>query len=209
MNAQQTQQQAQAALPETLAKAHPELLARAYQIKTAIEDNFPGFTLLIYCGWRSFEQQARLWRSTRKTRDIKDRIKRLRNKGYTESARILEEVGPIPGELGRHVTWAVPGNSWHGYGCAVDAAVLFEGKIDWKMTYMDAWRAYGQGCRNLGLNWAGDWDNDRREYVHCQLPVVSEGGNKNDSPFRALGSPQDVNGEMRLHSQERRIITLH
>lgn len=135
-----------------------------------------GFDLLIYCTLRSLQEQAKLYRQSRPWSEIKIKIDKFRNRGYSYLAQILEEVGPCSGP---HVTNAGPGESWHNYSEAWDAVPLVNGKCVWK--YQDAkeyWDAYGEAVRQVGMFWAGDWTTFK-EYPHAQL---RQGGN----PLKSL-----------------------
>jgi peptidoglycan L-alanyl-D-glutamate endopeptidase CwlK len=159
----------------------PELREKAAIIQQACKEA-ANFDLLIYCTFRSLEEQARLWRQSRSRQEINQKQDSLANLGFTFLAGILEEVGP---QYGDHVTNAAPGESWHNYGEAFDACPVLNGKLAWN--YLKAkpyWDAYGEAVKQAGLYWAGYWANFR-EYPHAQL---RSGGN----PLKLL-KPQEVN----------------
>ena len=138
------------------------------------------FDLLIYCTLRTLEEQAKLFRQSRSWEEIKKKILDFKSRGFTYLADILENAGP---SYGPHVTNAAPGESWHNYGEAWDAVPLVNGKPVWN--YFNArshWDAYGECVRQVGMNWAGDWQTFR-EYPHAQM---RPGGN----PLRQLNADQ-------------------
>ena len=79
---------------------------------------------------------------------------RLRDSGYL--ADILIGVGPQYGQLGKHVTWSAPGESWHQYGRAFDAVPMRDGKCLWDEGYAE-WDIYGDIVKTVGLYWSGTW----------------------------------------------------
>jgi peptidoglycan L-alanyl-D-glutamate endopeptidase CwlK len=68
-------------------------------------------TVLIYCTVRTAEEQAKLWRQSRSTVQIKEKIQKFKDRQLGFLADILEGVGP---QYGRHVTNACCGESYHG-----------------------------------------------------------------------------------------------
>ncbi|GAA0347096.1 hypothetical protein GCM10009092_09400 [Bowmanella denitrificans] len=143
----------------------PEVKVKAQQVIQFCRD-VGGFDLLIYCTLRPLQEQARLYRQSRARAEIEDKQNKFRQRGFGFLADIIHQVGPC---YGRHVTNAAPGESWHNYGEAWDAVPLLGGKPEW--SYVDAkehWDIYGQGVREVGMHWAGDWQSFR-EFPHAQL----------------------------------------
>lgn len=131
-----------------------------------------GYPVLIYCTKRDLQEQAILFRSSDPTGDeVKEKIEDLRNRGFGFLADIIKEVGPQPYHGWK--TDAAPGESFHGYLEAFDAAPIIGGKIPWQ--YEDnpkAWDIYGEAVKAAGLTWGGDWK--RKDLPHAQL---RSGGN--------------------------------
>jgi peptidoglycan L-alanyl-D-glutamate endopeptidase CwlK len=130
-----------------------------------------GLDLLIYCTLRSAEEQAKLYRQSRPTRDIRDVAERLRTQfERPHLGELLLSVGP---QYGPHVTNAAPGMSVHQYGLAIDAVPMRGGKPVWGTkdeNDMALWQQYGAiAADELGLEWAGRW-NHFREFPHVQDP---------------------------------------
>lgn len=141
-----------------------------------------GWPLLIYCGGRTAREQAILYRRSRTMAEIERKADQLRGKGYSALAELLLNVGPQQGTLGKHVTHAGPGESWHQYGEAIDAVPMLHGKPQWDAD-CEGWEVYGDACDRFHLSWAGYWTSFK-EYPHAQ---VRPGGN----PLNIL-SPDEV-----------------
>ena len=90
-----------------------------------------GVDLLVYCTLRTLQEQAILFRKTRTRWAIEQKMMKLQERGFPFLAEVLEGVGPQDGPLGRHVTNAGPGESWHNYARAFDAVPLVDGKAGW------------------------------------------------------------------------------
>lgn len=157
----------------------PEVAEKARVVQKACREA-ADFELLIYCTFRSLEEQARLFRQSRSRKEIDARIAKLQNLGLGFLGEIIESVGPC---YGRHVTNAAPGESWHNYKQAWDAVPLINGKPAWN--YLEAknyWNAYGEAVRQVDMYWAGDWTSFR-EYPHAQS---KPGGN----PLRTVNAEE-------------------
>ena len=126
-----------------------------------------GVNLLIYCTLRSLEEQAKLYRQSRMTSEIITKIRILESKGFDFLAKVLKDVGSIPGKVGAHVTYVVPGESWHNLGMAFDAVPLQNGNPRWD-TGFPGWKVYGECATAAGLMWGGSWTSFK-DYPHCQL----------------------------------------
>jgi len=127
--------------------------------------------LLIYCTYRTVEEQARLYRNGRSLPAIRKKAMELeRTYGRKDLAEILMDVGPQYGD--RIVTWAGPGQSMHNYRLAFDAVPIVDGKLQWAIDATE-WRVYGRACKEVGLEWAGTWVLNKREFPHAQDVGVS------------------------------------
>lgn len=152
-----------------------------------------GVDLLVYCTYRSPEEQARLYRKTRTFMEIEFKAQKFSERGFSFLADILMGVGPQRGILGRHVTFAGPGESWHQYRLAFDAAPIIDGKFLWNAYIEDAkrvmenlrpeWSKYGKAAKKYKFYWAGYWTNFQ-EFPHCQAMVGS-------NPLKIL-SPETI-----------------
>lgn len=130
------------------------------------------FEILIYCTYRSFGEQARLYRRGRTLKQIQNKADELEEKWQRpDLAEILMNVGP---QYGRVVTYAGPGQSLHNYGYAFDAVPMLNGKPVWgKKNVIDRelWHQYGKLGVSCGLEWAGNWKNFK-EFPHMQEPNI-------------------------------------
>lgn len=129
-----------------------------------------GLELLVYCTYRSAEEQARLYRQSRTLRKITGMADHLRyDYGRADLAQILMDVGP---QYGAHVTNAAPGMSIHQYGMAIDSVPMRGGKPVWGAeddNDLALWREYGDLASACGLEWAGNWVSFT-EFPHVQDP---------------------------------------
>ena len=133
----------------------------------------PFFTL------RTPEEQARLWRQSRSTQEVKDAIASLDRDGAPYLAKVLRDVGP---HYGQPVTNALPGNSWHQWGKACDCYWLVEtGKAEWssakKITLPDGtkgngYRIYADLAKAQRLTAGGFWTSPK-DWPHVQQHAES------------------------------------
>jgi len=123
--------------------------------------------VLCYCTIRTPEEQAILFRKSRTRKEIKQRIQSMTDKGFPFFAETLSKVGPQSGVLGKHLTNAAPGESWHQYGLACDCVPVVAGKALWNDDAIE-WTIYGGAAEYTDLTWAGNWSLKSREYPHIQ-----------------------------------------
>ena len=129
-----------------------------------------GVTMKAYSMVRSPWEQARLYRKSRSSITINAKLDFLRKNGGFFLADCLEEVGPQRGQLGRHVTWALPGFSWHNWGEAADSFWQVDGRASWSMSQtidtvngpQNGYRLYAEiaeamGLFSGGIKWGNDW----------------------------------------------------
>lgn len=149
---------------------HPEF---AHQVETLVDRAAEaGLDLLVYCTYRSPEEQAKLYRQSRPTHHIREMANRLETMfARPDLAKILRDVGP---QHGPHVTNAAPGMSIHQYRAAIDAVPMRGGKPVWgtdDKNDLALWQQYGAIATELGFEWAGHWEHFR-EFPHVQAPNV-------------------------------------
>lgn len=120
-------------------------------------------------GLRDPLKQARYWRQSRTTEEIRTKILQLRNKDSNFLADCLESVGP---QYGDHVTDAIPGLSWHQWGEAIDCYWVVNGRASWDLNLvingLNGYMVYADEARNLGLN-AGYFWRRFKDAPHIQL----------------------------------------
>lgn len=131
--------------------------------------------------------QARIWRSTRSTHEVTRAAERLKVNRAPYLAEVLYSVGPqfSPPSTGRHLTYALPGLSWHQWGEALDCFWLLNNQAEWSAKkvvdvgdgqsingyFLYADEAVQAGLLSAGVSWGWDWP-------HVQL--------------RSFSSPRDV-----------------
>ena len=107
--------------------------------------------------------QCKLWRQSRSTSEIKQACVILKQEGAEYLSELLESVGP---QHGRWATSALPGQSWHQWGEAIDCFVVNGyGKAVWSSRH-EGYKCYGETAKELGLNAGYFWQ--RQDAVHLQ-----------------------------------------
>lgn len=140
-----------------------------FEAKATIEFGQP-VKWLTTSTYRSPETQARLYRQSRTTHEIKQKMQSLERRGFPELAAIIRAVGPQSGRIGAHVTWVGPGQSWHQYGLAADGVPQYDvdhdGDLDlqWDADHR-IWRFYGDIVEGKGLVWGGSWRNPDKPHI--------------------------------------------
>ena len=110
---------------------------------------------------------------TRGRAEIGRKLQTLYDAGALYIANVIEAVGmqfPGPGITG-HVTNAVPGESWHNWGEAMDVYVKEDGNVIWDGGH-EGYAIYGTCAEELGLTWGGMW-NVPNDPGHIQAPPMS------------------------------------
>jgi len=112
---------------------------------------------------RDVWQQAKFWRQSRPIEEIQKAADKLHREGAPFLAAALIDVGP---QNGRWATNALPGQSWHQWGLAVDCfAVGDNGKAIWRASF-DSYEFYANRAKAIGLTPGYFWR--RRDAVHVQ-----------------------------------------
>ena len=127
-----------------------------------------GVEILIYCTLRTLQEQAILYRSSRKSGTIvQAKIQKLKDRDLGFLAEIIEKVGAQA--YNGWKTNAAPGESYHAYKEAFDAVPLLGGKAIWDYNrYPEGWAIYGEAVRAAGMCWGGDWLR-HTDFPHAQL----------------------------------------
>lgn len=121
-----------------------------------------GFDLIPFFGLRSIQAQAKFWRQSRTGYQVREAILLLQRKGAPYLAEVLQGVGP---QHGRWVTNALPSQSWHNHGLAIDCFVMEDGKAIWDAGH-PGYECYAEQAKNLGLTAGYYWSN--KDAVHVQ-----------------------------------------
>jgi len=138
---------------------------------------------------RTAFDQARLWRQSRASEEIAQKIADFKSHSATFLAFCLESVGPQHGDP---VTNAPPGLSWHQWGEALDCFWVVDGKAEWstlkKVNGLNGYHVYADAAETLGLTAGGHWTGFK-DWPHVQLRKAS-------SPAKVL-SLQQIDMAMR------------
>lgn len=122
----------------------PPVKSRAIAFLKACDD--AGLDIMIYCTYRSPEEQNEL---------------------YAQGRTVKSNIGVSPlRPMGAIVTNAKGGQSWHNYRAAFDFVPLVNGKPAWSDGQLYA--KAGEIAESCGLEWAGRWQGKLRETAHCQ-----------------------------------------
>jgi len=112
---------------------------------------------------RTPAEQSKLWRQSRTTEEIRRVADRLVHEGADGMARILLLVGP---QSGRWATNALPGQSWHQWGEAIDCMVISEfGRAVWSSGH-PGYQVYAEEAKKQALVAGFFWK--KRDAVHVQ-----------------------------------------
>lgn len=127
----------------------PDVADRWRQVEKLMWENH-NYKIRITEGYRSFESQLAVWKQGRKK---------------TASGWVVVDPKKI-------VTHAMPGESFHQYGLAIDSC--FEGGDPYldrlpKNDCTFLWNEYGRFCKSVGLEWGGDWKGSANDRPHCQM----------------------------------------
>lgn len=131
---------------------------------------------------RTPQEQAKLWRQSRSSEEIAEKIKELESYGAPFLADCIKQAGP---QNGPQVTKVGPGYSWHQWGEAVDCVWIKLGKAEWND--LDGYKKYASIARNNGLTAGAFWISFK-DYPHIQF---------RKDEIRQLFSPSQIDREMR------------
>src|SRR5258707_1340603 len=125
-----------------LAQLDPDFAAVVRQVLAATEAK--GITMRPNSAARSPWEQAKLWRQSRSTEQIRAAGQQMKDEGAPWLADVLAAVGPQHGD---HVTNALPGKSAHQYRLAVDCFWLRNGEAEWQD--MTGYRIYATQAQSF------------------------------------------------------------
>lgn len=75
-------------------------------------------------------------------------------------------------DMKKVVSYALPGDSFHNYGLALDIAFMGRDPYLEKMKPQDfklAWEEYGRMATGKGLEWGGSWPGKKKDRPHIQM----------------------------------------
>ena len=152
----------------------PEFKPKIEELLNLCEQS--GYTMRQFFTLRTPFEQGILWRQSRSSEEVRQKISELRNSGADFLAHCIDSVGP---QNGRHVTNAIPGFSWHQWGEAVDCFWLLDGNAEWstrkKVNGMNGYVNYADKARALGLSAGGFWTSFK-DWPHVQMREASNPG---------------------------------
>ena len=164
----------------------PEFKSKVEELLNICDQS--GYTMRQFFTLRTPFEQGILWRQSRSTQEVQQKIAELKDNGADFLAHCIDSVGP---QNGRHVTNAIPGFSWHQWGEAVDCFWLFDGKAEWstrkKFNRINGYVNYAEKAKSLGLTAGGFWSSFK-DWPHVQM-------RKKSNPRRVV-SLQEINQEM-------------
>ena len=147
-----------------------------------------GYTMRQFFTLRTPFEQGILWRQSRSSQEVQQKILELQDSGADFLAHCIDSVGP---QNGRHVTNAIPGLSWHQWGEAVDCFWLLDGNAEWstrkKVDGANGYVNYAEKARSLGLTAGGFWSSFI-DWPHVQM-------RKESNPSRVY-SLHEINQQM-------------
>lgn len=121
-----------------------------------------GFQLRPFFTLRHPREQARLWRQSRTIQEIHTAAAMLSREGAEWLRELLLGVGP---QSGKWATNALPGQSWHQWGEAVDCYVLEHGRAVWRRSH-PGYERYAILAKERGLTAGFFWRS--QDAVHIQ-----------------------------------------
>jgi peptidoglycan LD-endopeptidase CwlK len=128
-----------------------------------------GIEMELFSTLRDPFEQARLWRQSRTTEEVKRKIAEFRNDDARFLAFCLDSVGK---QFGRRITDAPPGLSWHQWGESIDCFWVVDGKAEWSTTKLihglNGYQVYTEEAQNLFLTPGGLFKN-LKDFSHMQL----------------------------------------
>lgn len=125
-----------------------------------------------YFGLRTPAEQAKLWRQSRTTADVKEAIAKLKAEKAPYLASVLEKGAPANGPW---ATNALPGQSWHQFGEGVDCYWEVNGSPVWSASQIihgyptNGYAHYSNFCQSFGLTSLASIG----DYGHLQLRAGS------------------------------------
>lgn len=122
-----------------------------------------GIKVVPYYGFRTLEEQAKLWRQSRKSSEINTELMKLSSTGAYYLCKVLQSVGPCSGP---HATNAILGHSWHNWGEAADFYWEVDGQPNWNDG--EGYEVLAEEAMNLGLT-AGRNFKSFKDPGHVQL----------------------------------------
>ncbi len=153
-------------MSQDLSDLKPDFLAKVNTALAALANE--GLVFRPYFTLRDPVTQARLWRQSRSREVVEQQINELRNAGCDFMVACLEKAGP---SVGPWATNALPGQSWHQYGEAVDCYLVdAKGHPTWESP---KYARFGHVGDANGMWWGGHFgDDDHWQNRRIEPPAV-------------------------------------
>lgn len=125
-------------------------------------------------GWRSARQA--MWDTHEVQIKVIDGLRTFGDQRADYSkGRLKDKNGTwIICDASKVVTHALPGQSFHNYGLAIDSGFMgsdpYLEHIDQKDS-VNLWNEYGRICKLSDLEWGGDWLGNKVDRPHCQISM--------------------------------------
>lgn len=160
-------------MTDKLAGLQPEFLAKVNQLLANCKSKH-NLTMVPIQGLRTIQEQAKRWRQGRSSDMVAAQIQRLKDNGAPYLASVLDGVGPQP--VGKIVTGAIPGHSWHNWGYAVDCYVSHNGKLIFdnkdplmKTIGASGYKKYAEEAQLIGLRSGYYFSGVFKDRPHVQM----------------------------------------
>lgn len=128
-----------------------------------------GITVKPYFGLRTPVEQTKLWCQSRLTSEIEQEYKILKASNCLYLVSCFDSVG-IHGH-GPWATNALPGQSWHQWGEAMDYMWIDHDKINWTVNKADPNNGYlvlEEEAKKLGLSDGLDWHHPDSDHIQLR-----------------------------------------
>lgn len=146
-----------------LALLDPEFRKRVEIILGRVNSETDAYQLRVFYTLRTPKEQAKLWRQSRSSEQIRNTVAMLRRHKANFLADTIYSVGP---QHGRWATNAFPGQSWHQWGMAVDSFVVMDGRAVWNSRHA-GYQRYAAIGKEEGCTCGAYWR--RADAVHIQM----------------------------------------
>lgn len=132
--------------------------------------NSAGYIFVPYSTIRTPIQQAKLWRQSRSTSEIRGTVSMLLEEKANYLAKTLWSVGP---QYGRWATNSLPGLSWHQHKEAIDCYLYFNNQAIWDDNH-PGYKYCAEAALDLGLSPGYFWKNKDAGHIQKRDKKVTD-----------------------------------
>lgn len=120
--------------------------------------------------WRSVCDQ--LWKEHAVQIRVSDGFRSFAEqlKCYSQGRKKIADGSWIVTDLSKVVTYAMPGESFHNFGLALDSC--FHGDDPYLSNDPQGeilWEEFGKACQKQSLTWGGLWEGKKKDRPHCEI----------------------------------------